>query len=760
MARRRSAAGRGAWVVVALTLGAGDCFAEAQPPVVPLPAEFAPGEGSFRVGSRTVVRVPRGDADAENAARYFVQLLERSRGLKLAVRRDDASAPRAITFARQAGFAAEGYALDVSPEGARITATSGAGLLYGAATLWQLLPVGKGAAEIPSQTIRDAPAYAWRGLMLDSARHFQSPAFVKSMIDWMALHKLNVLHWHLTDDQGWRIEIRKYPRLTDIGASRTPATAGNKKAPVYTGYYTQAEIREIVAHAASRHVQVIPEIEMPGHAQAAVAAYPALGAVTKGSVPAVSASWGVHEYLFNLEPQTFTFLEDVLGEVMALFPSPYIHVGGDEAVKDQWKTSPEVQARARALGISDPEALQTWFTQEIGRFLERHGRRLVGWDEILRPGLPTQAIVMSWQGTTGARHAAIAGNDTVLSPWPTLYFDNQQSALASEPPGRMRVISLEDVYRFELRDPALTEAQQSHVLGVQGNLWTEHIRTEDRLEWMALPRAAAVAEVGWTARDRRQWPEFVQRLVPLFEHYQALGLHYADSVFAIDARASMDSGGVRATLANQSSFGEIHYTTNGRDPSTKSPKYTAPLNLPLGTNLRAATFVDGKPVSRILHRKLDAASLSRRGSRELDLCSDGVSLLLEPNGNAAGERPIFALDIMNPCWIYRGVDLSRGAQLTASVGQLPFNFEIGAEAQKIRVGNSRGSEGELEVRVGGCESPVQATQAVAPIPSNAWTNTLPPITLLAQPGRHDVCVRFARPRLDPMWVLHWLEIKP
>jgi hexosaminidase len=737
-----------------LVLGTGEAFA-----VIPLPAEIAPAEGAFSLATRTLVRVPRDDAEAANAAQYFVRLVQRMRGLKLAVRRDDARAPAAISFERQPGHGAEGYALQVAPDGVLISATSGAGLLYGAATLLQLLPAGKGGALVPAQTIRDAPASAWRGLMLDSSRHFQSPRFVKSMIDWMALHKLNVLHWHLTDDQGWRIEIKKYPRLTEVGAWRDPATAGGRKAARYGGYYTQAEIRDVVKYAASRHVQIVPEIEMPGHAQAPIAAYPTLGSIA-GDVPPVSAKWGVHPYLFNLEPSTFTFLEDVLTEVMALFPGPYIHVGGDEAVKDQWKASPSVQARGRELGITDPEALQAWFTQEIGRFLGRHGRRLVGWDEILRPGLSSDAIVMSWRGTAGAHEAAIAGNDTVLSPWPTLYFDNQQSALTSEPPGRLRVISLEDVYRFDVRDPTLNEAQQAHVLGVQANLWTEHIRTEDRLEWMALPRAAAVAEVGWTPRDRRQWPGFLERLVPMFGMYRALGLRHADSVFAVDARLSMQPGVIDVTLANQANFGEIHYTTDGREPTAQSPKYSAPLQVPIGTNLRAATFVDGKAVSGTWGRMLDAKHLARRGSRELELCTDGVALLLEQNGEGTGERPIYALDIMNPCWIYRGVDLTHGARLVAAVGQLPFNFEIGADAQKIRVGDARTTNGELEVRVDTCEGAPEVTQPIEQVPTKAWTATLPAVALPARPGRHDVCVRFARPRLDPMWALDWLEVQP
>ena len=700
---------RGALLVVALALLAtGRCFADTPDPLIPLPAEIAPGQGMFVVGSGAEVRVPAGDAEAARAARYLVEKVARTRGVTLALgtgvdlggrARSGAEAPPvsgagtpSIAFRRESGMPAEGYRLDVAPGGTVISATSGAGLFYGAVTLWQLMPVGKGPVQVPAQTIRDAPAYAWRGLMLDSARHFQSPAFVKSMLDWMAWHKLNTFHWHLTDDQGWRIEIRKYPRLTSVGGCRVPATATKVKPPEYCGFYTQAQIREIVAYAAERHIQVIPEIEMPGHAQAAIAAYPELGSLA-GAPPPVSSKWGVHAYLFNVEPKTLDFLEDVLEEVMPLFPGPYVHIGGDEAVKDQWKASPSVQARMRALGVKDEEALQTWFTQEIGKFLVKQGKRLVGWDEILQPGVPPDAVVMSWRGAEGAHAAAIAGNDAVLSPWPTLYFDNRQSTRPSEPPGRMRVISLEDVYRFEPRDASLTEAQQKHILGLQGNIWTEHIRTEERVELMTLPRAAAVAEVGWTASGRKDWSSFTQRLATMAGRYRALGIHYDDSELVADTRVSQ----------------------------------------PLG---------------------------ARRNSRELQLCSDGVSLLLEPNAFGTEPRPLFALDIMNPCWIYKDADLSRGVRLTAAVGQLPFNFEIGADAQKIRVGDARTPEGELQVRIDGCDGSPVATQALSPMPAGMLVSALPEINLPARAGRHDVCLRFARPRLDPMWALDWVEIRP
>jgi hexosaminidase len=728
--------------------------------VIPLPANIVPGEGSFEIGAATVVKVPKGDADAADAARYLVELWQRSNALALPVSVGAAASPMpasgaatdsTIAFRRTQGFGPEAYKLEIRPHRITVSASTGAGLFYGAMTLWQLLPPDLSARRIPSQTILDAPRYAWRGLMLDSARHFQSPAFIHSMIDWMAWHKLNVLHWHLTDDQGWRLQIKKYPRLTSVGAWR----AG------YGGFYSQDEVRGIVAHAARRHLQVVPEIEMPGHAQAAIAAYPKLGA---GSQPLpVSSNWGVHTHLFNLEPQTFRFLEDVLDEVMQLFPSRYVHVGGDEAVKDEWNASAEVQTRARELHIHDAEALQSYFTQRIGRYLAAHGRRLVGWDEILTPGLPADAVVMSWRGVAGAHSAAAAGNDSVLTPQPTLYFDRRQSTLAGEPPGRFELVTLEDVYRFDPGDPGLSAAQQRHVLGVQADIWTEHIATDKRVEWMALPRAAALAEVGWSAQERR-WPDFLTRLVPMFARYRAFGLGYADSIFGINAEIAHSAAGITLTLSNtaelkDSGLGAIRYTLDRSEPTASSTAYASPLTLPAGTEVRAATFIGAEQVSRTWQTHLDASAGLLRDSHDLELCSNRIGLLLEPAGAVGNAGAPLAIDIMNPCWIDRGVDLTRGPRIMASVAPLPFNYELGADVAAIAVGNTRTPEGELEIHADTCDSAAIATLPLAPAAASNVLTTLPAQRLPPLAGRHDLCLRFARPRLDPMWALNWIEIE-
>jgi hexosaminidase len=728
--------------------------------VIPVPAETVPGVGSFEIGPATLVRVPPGDRGGEDAARYLVQLWTRTNHLTLPIIVGDvaaaSSSAHSIEFRRQNGIGPEAYAIEITPQRITVSAGTAAGLFYGAVTLWQLFPAGADSGQIAAQTIRDAPVYAWRGLMLDSARHFQSPAFIRSMIDWMAWHKLNTLHWHLTDDQGWRLQIRRYPRLTSVGAWRVDPSGAR-----YGGFYTRDEVRDIVRFAAARHVQIVPEIEMPGHATAAIAAYPFLGASGRTPPSPVSAGWGVFAHLFNVEPRTFSFLEQVLAEVMELFPSGYVHIGGDEAVKDEWNSSPEVQARAHKLGIHDSDALQAYFTQTIARYLAAHGRRSVGWDEILRPGLKKDAIVMSWHGVSGAHAAALAGNDTVLAPWPTLYFDNRQSTLASEPPGRLRVVSLEDVYRFEPRDPTLNDDQRRHVLGIQANLWTEHIQTEQRLQWMALPRAAAVAEVAWSTADNRQWPDFLRRLVPMFARYKAFGLDYADSVFAPAAHISGQGDGFSMALSNQiqhtvATPGEIRYTLDGAEPSALSALYETPLTVPMGTEIRAAAFDGAAQASRTWSQRLDTQAKIRRTSHDLEQCSDGVGLLLQPA--AATSNPL-AIDIMNPCWMDRGVDLSNGPRILAAVVPLPFNFELGADLSKIRIGDARTAQGELEIHIDGCDAPALAT---LPLPAAAQLgepDALPAQRLPRLAGRHDLCLRFARPRLDPQWALDWIELR-
>jgi hexosaminidase len=636
----------------------------------------------------------------------------------------------------------EAYEINISGRDIVVSAADTRGLFYGAVTLWQLCTtkaaIDSGEIRIQAARITDSPRLGWRGLMLDSARHYQSPQFIMRFIDWMALHKLNVFHWHLTDDQGWRLEIKKYPRLTEVGAWRIPAGAAGAAGP-YGGFYTQDDVRRIVAHAAERNITVVPEIDMPGHASAAIVAYPQLG-VTDHPPSAVPSDWGIYSNLYNVEEGTFAFLDDVLDEVMALFPGKYIHVGGDEAVKDQWKASPRVQARMRELlahgssdrapsddraasegipsgdgHIADEQALQSYFIQRIEKHISAHGRRLIGWDEILEGGIAPEATIMSWRGLDGAVAAAGAGHDTVLSPWPILYFDNRQGSSSSEPPGRGRVLSLQEVYGFDPMPASIAPEERHHVLGLQANVWTEHIRTEDRVAYMTFPRAAAVAEIGWSPSHTRNWEDFRRRLPSELARYRELGLRYSDDA------------------------------------------------------LKPAPAPPGE--------------FDRHASQDLQTCTDKVVLSLEDDAPVQGHRAIFLIDIVNPCWMFRSVDLSRGLSLQAAVGQVPFNFQIGKDRDAIRFAPPQTAAGELEVYLDSCPSgepigpprgPTAAGPAgettrlprrrigvlpLAPAVGNNAVTALPSVRLPPAPGRHDLCFRFTQRTLDPLWALDWVQLQ-
>ena len=397
------------------------------PSLVPLPASVVPGTGAgFTIVQGMRIGTPRGDAGAAAAARQLVAHVQTDRGLALVAVEGDAP----IRFVRDAAITgAEAYRLSVAPRGITIAASGDSGLLYGAMTLAQLASPDRATGTpvtIAAIRIDDAPRFAWRGLMIDPARHFQPVAVLRTMIDQMAAVKLNTLHLHLTDDQGWRVEIKKYPRLTEIGGWRiAPSTGGAPPAARVGGSYTQAELKALVGYAAERGVTIVPEIDLPGHAQALVAAYPELGLF--GDRPAVSNNWGVMPYLFNPGPKGISFVKDVLDELMEIFPGTYIHLGGDEAVKDQWERSPEVQAQIKMLGVKDENGLQSWMIEQFGAYLQSKGRRLIGWDEILEGGLPPSASIMSWRGEKGGIDAANSGHDVVMSPGRPLYLNQTQS---------------------------------------------------------------------------------------------------------------------------------------------------------------------------------------------------------------------------------------------------------------------------------------------------------------------------------------------
>jgi len=747
---------------IALTLAAALCatpaVAQQLPRLLPEPAEMHAAPGRFALAASTVIVVPARDAGAHAAADRLAELLRLSRGLTL--RPAAASTRPAIRFVRAATGKAESYRLEVGEKGATITAGDDAGLLYGAVTLWQVLTQdgGKGPVSIDGLSVTDAPRFAWRGLMLDSARHFQAPAYVRQLIDWMAVNKLNTLHWHLVDDQGWRIEIRKYPRLTAVSGWRYPAVApGAPRLPKTGGFYTQAEIRAIVAYAAGRGVTIVPEIEMPGHALAAIRAYPALGTGVP-IPPGTESDWGVFPWLYNIDDKTFAFLEDVLGEVMALFPSTYIHVGGDEAVKDQWKGSPAIQARMKALGIRDETALQAWFVHRIAAFLQAHHRKLIGWDEILEGDVPADATITSWRGIDGAIKAAKAGHDTVLSPDPTLYINNRQGFGPDEPPGRGTLIDLKSVYAFEPVPKAVPAEQRHHILGLQANLWTEHVRTEARATWHYFPRASAVAEIGWSKPERRDYGAFIERLVPQMDRMRRLGLTPASSAFAVTPKLDYKAGesSVLVRLENQSGL-PIRYTLDGMPVTARSPLYAGALGIKLPTRLRAATFLGEAALGGAIDRQIDARAVRLRTDEEVKTCANRVVLALEDDYPATGKRAVFLTDIFEPCWLWEGAPVAGAKAIALTVGQVPFNFQLGKDIAHVKIPRSATPEGEFEVHAGTCEGPLLATVPLAGAAGNPGLSRLvAPFPVRA--GNETLCIRTTARGFNPMWALESVEL--
>ncbi|RJL35629.1 beta-N-acetylhexosaminidase [Bailinhaonella thermotolerans] len=495
--------------------------------IVPKPLRHEPRPGRLLLDDRTALTAD--PAFREVAAWLREQLAPVTGGELLPA----PPGPGTITLAR-AELAPEAYRLTVGDDGALIEAGDAAGAFYGAQTFRQLLPAAAfrraaagGPLAVPGAYVEDAPRFGWRGCILDVARHFLTKHEVLRFIDLMALHKLNILHLHLTDDQGWRLEIRRYPRLTEVGAWRRESQMGWNGAMdgiPHGGYYTQDDIREIVAYAARRHITVVPEIDIPGHSQAAIAAYPELGNLD--TPLEVRTTWGVGENVLNVEESTIEFFQHVFDEVLELFPGEYVCVGGDECRKDQWKASPAAQRRIRELGLRDEEELQSWFIHRFDAYLGERGRRLVGWDEILEGGLAPGAVVASWRGDLGAVTAARSGHDVVNCSNTSVYLDYRQAPGDDEPVPFGTVLTLEDVYAFdpvpaELRgDPAA-----GHVLGAQCGVWTELIDSSRRVDYMVFPRLAAFAETVWSAPER-DLPGFRDRLAAHLPRLDAIGVEY------------------------------------------------------------------------------------------------------------------------------------------------------------------------------------------------------------------------------------------
>jgi hexosaminidase len=599
--------------------------------IIPKPQQIDLKPGAFNLTAQTVVVCEPGDERSAGVARFLAEKLGAATGGPLTVTQVSpvsAAAPIVLGKSSNAALGDEGYVLRVRRGEIAIEAAAPAGLFYGVQTILQLLPTdalagkGRGAAiAIPCVDIQDSPRLKWRGLMLDCSRHFFPKEFVLKYIDFLAFHKMNTFHWHLTDDQGWRIEIKRYPRLTEIGAWRVdredkpwnerPAQKEGEKA-TYGGFYTQDDIREVLAYAASRFITVVPEIEMPGHCSAALAAYPQFSCKGGPFTVPPGGVWPILDVYCPGNEGTFEFVENVLSEVCDLFPSAYIHIGGDEVDKATWKACPKCQARIAAEGLKDEEELQSYFVKRIEKFLNSKGKKLIGWDEILQGGLAPNAAVMSWRGTEGGMAAARAGHDVVMSPTSYCYLDYYQGDPATEPLAIGGYVPLRKIYSFEPALPELTPAEAEHIIGVQANLWTEYVPTTSHAEYMSYPRGAAVAEIGWTAKEKRDWTDFTRRMDKQFARYEALGLHFARSAYGVQFTPELDP--VRKTLGikleTDTYRPEIRFTVDGKEPVATSPLYKQPLRPKKTSVIKAAAFVAGKSVGKpaevrlVAHRAL------------------------------------------------------------------------------------------------------------------------------------------------------------
>ncbi|HEX6317109.1 MAG TPA: family 20 glycosylhydrolase [Gemmatimonadaceae bacterium] len=576
-------------------------------PVIPAPHVTRPGVGAWTAPDTLDVWVAdTANAELQALGMLAVEIAATGTGRRAALTTGRRVREGAIQLRQIQTLAAEkegSYTLTVAPEGIEISASTGAGLFYGLQTLRQLFddqaPGSRPQARLNSLTIVDTPRFTWRGLHLDVSRHFQPVAFVKKYIDLMARYKLNTFHWHLTDDQGWRVEIRKYPRLTSVGGCRKETMVERNFNPYvgdgtpHCGFYTQEEIRDVVRYASERYVTVVPEIEMPGHAKAALAAYPEL-ACTPGPFE-VWTRWGVDEDVFCPHEATFTFLEDVLTEVVELFPSRYIHIGGDEVPKTRWKASPAAQEIIRRENLKDEAELQSWFIRRIERFLLSNGRRLIGWDEILEGGLAPEATVMSWRGTSGGIAAAREGHDVVMSPNSHLYFDYYQGDARYEPLAIGGMLPLERVYAYEPVPDSLTPDQARHILGAQANLWSEYLKTPQAIEFMLWPRALALAELAWSSKEARDWNSFVARLPGALRALDRLNVAYrVPHVEGLDGDRLTLAGTVDVRLRSMLPEAVIRYTIDGSDPTTASPRYERPIRVavsPQGTTVTARAFL-------------------------------------------------------------------------------------------------------------------------------------------------------------------------
>lgn len=587
-------------------------FTENDITIIPKPVALQLEPGVFQFNEKTQFVIS--DASQEEIVSILRDKFKSAAGWTLGVS-EQTLENNFIEFVKDENLGDEAYELDVASNKITIKAKTYSGFLYAVESIRQLLPVEIESdavvktAEwvIPNVKIKDEPRFRWRGLHMDVSRHFFKKDYVKQTIDLLAMHKMNKFHFHLVDDQGWRIEIKKYPKLTEVGAWRLDQEDAHwdgrrvttpEDEATYGGFYTQEDIKEIVAYAQTRGVEVVPEIEMPAHVMSAIASYPELSCFeTPIGVPS-GGVWPITEIYCAGKESTFEFLENVLLEVAELFPSQYIHVGGDEATKTNWEKCPHCQKRMQTEGLASVEELQSYFIKRMERFINSKGKRLIGWDEILEGGIAPEATVMSWRGVDGGVEAAKQGHDVVMTPAEFCYFDYYQGPQNLEPLAWGGYIPLSKVYQFDPVVETMTPEEAKHVLGGQANLWAEQLKTESHSQYMIFPRLAALSEAVWSPKESKDWDDFSGRITSLFKRYDYLGVNYAKSAYLVmeDVKMDLDTKEVSVELKNEFTDADIRYTLNDDKLSDNAIKYTEPLKINTTTEIHASLFEDDQPI--------------------------------------------------------------------------------------------------------------------------------------------------------------------
>ncbi|WP_247980420.1 family 20 glycosylhydrolase [Maribellus sp. YY47] len=568
--------------------------------IIPQPVELKMKPGLFVIDQNTSVEFDRKHTGLKEAVGFFTKAVAEISACTLPANKKSEKII-ALSIADLPTIGNEGYVLDVTPEKINLSANTKNGIVYGLQTLLQFLPAIRtnAALEIPCLSITDYPRFKWRGMHLDVSRHFIGPEVVKQYIDLMAAYKLNTLHWHLVDDTGWRIEIKKYPQLTDIGAWRVDHTdlpwsdrpqAKQGETPGYGGFYTQEQIKDIIAYAAERNITIVPEIEMPGHVASAIAAFPELSCTQKTQLPLTGGNYTnmASNYCAGNDA-VFHFIEDVLTEVIDLFPSEYIHIGGDEVNKDAWKHCERCQERMKKENLKDENELQSYFIKRVEKFIVSKNRKMIGWDEILEGGLAPEATVMSWRGEAGGIEAAKMHHDVVMTPGKPCYFDHYQAGPAGEPLAIGGFNTLKMVYDYEPIPHELDSDEAKYVLGAQGNVWTEYITTTAQLEYMVLPRMLALAEVLWTPAGNKDWTSFRIRLKNQFKGFEQKGLNYCPGNYSVHITPQSTNGKLLVDLSTEILDAEVYYTLDGSTPTLESKKYTGPVEIESSVILKAST---------------------------------------------------------------------------------------------------------------------------------------------------------------------------